>query len=58
MAVTDRRVKVKITLTLYDDGEVTVRCEGDEMLCSGYMKVVKMYTRFLSKMGGMQGETR
>jgi len=48
---TDRRVRAKITITLYDDNEVDVKCEGDPQLCTTYMAVMKKFAELTAKMG-------
>ena len=43
-----KEIKARITLTLYDDNNVVVRCEGDTQLCTAYMAMVEMFTKLMS----------
>ena len=51
----ERRVRAKITIVLYDDDEVDVKCEGDLQLCTTYMAVMKKFAELTSKMEDMLG---
>jgi len=51
----ERRVRARITVTMYDDNEVDVKCEGDLQLCTTYMAVMKKFAELTTKMGDELG---
>ena len=53
--MTEKRVKVRITVTMYEDNEVDIKCEGDLQLCTTYMAVMKKFAELTTKMGDMLG---
>ncbi|MCD6552610.1 MAG: hypothetical protein J7M16_01210 [Anaerolineae bacterium] len=50
--VNGKKVIVTITIDVYEDNEVRVRCSGNMELCLHYMAVMKFMEAYIKKLFG------